>query len=94
MGKGVGELLTRCEQSDIPCIGLGGLEKLPSAARARFARTYSLSSLANRAETMNRPALWLARAARQAANDWTHRAGQTPPRTPPPSAPDRGSLKC
>ncbi len=70
MGKGVGELLARCERLGVPCIGVSGIEKFPGPARIRFAHIYSLTSMAGHTEAVRHAKRWLTRAASQAAADW------------------------
>ena len=69
MGKGIGELLSLCERRGVPCIALGGRTELEQSDRWRFARIYSLTSLATGRQALSRPTVWLTRAARKAGTE-------------------------
>jgi glycerate kinase len=71
MGKGVGELVQRCQRRGLPCLGLAGVvaerDQLPKV----FAQLHSLTPGLTTAESAkSRAAFWLARLAEQAAQGW------------------------
>jgi glycerate kinase len=69
MGKGVGEIASRCAQLHIPCLGLTGVVAVPARQRT-FARLGALSELTSVAEARAKAAFWLRRLAHQAALGW------------------------
>jgi glycerate kinase len=87
MGKGIGELLARCERCGVPCVAISGIESLPRSARSRFARVDSLASLSSAEETMRRPRFHLETAARQAAAAWTNLRSRQRPQVHDPQHP-------
>jgi glycerate 2-kinase len=58
MGKGVGEIATRCFELGVPCYGLAGA--LDVAKRSKFfSRLASLTQATRREQATKRPAFWL-----------------------------------
>ncbi len=71
MGKGVGELAALCRQTNIPCLGLGGVVPDRAAAAQVFTRTYALTpDLTDRETAFTKTEESLARLAAQAAAEW------------------------
>lgn len=69
MGKGCGEIASRCGAHRIPCIALGGRVVRTTATKRLFSLLGGLTDLTTPAEAMRNPALWLTRlSAKTAAN--------------------------
>jgi len=59
MGKGVGQIASRCRELKIPCLGLAGVAT-PSARSGRlFSQTHTLTDLTTVAAARARPGFWL-----------------------------------
>jgi len=69
MGKGGGEIASRCAQLHIPCLGLAGVVAVPARQRT-FARLSALTELTSVAEARAKAPFWLRRLAHQAALGW------------------------
>jgi glycerate kinase len=69
MGKGVGEIASRCAQLHIPCLGLAGVVAVPARQRT-FAHLGALTELTSVAEARAKAPFWLRRLAHQAALGW------------------------
>jgi glycerate 2-kinase len=67
MGKGVGQVVERCRELGLPCLGLGGI--VASRSRA-FAALRGLTELTGVESAKARPAWWLERLAREVAAGW------------------------
>jgi glycerate kinase len=69
MGKGTGQLLSRCRQLRIPCIGLGGVLTCSAQASRQFVRAHALTELTTVGQAKARPAYWLELLAGRVASD-------------------------
>ena len=69
MGKGVGQIASRCQALEIPCLGLAGTVHRTNQLQGAFRALYSLTELTSKAQAESRPALWLERTAATAASD-------------------------
>ena len=70
MGKGVGQIVRRCCESNIPCIGLAGKVDLRPKARRMFAQIHSLTEMAGFGQATSKPGFWLERLACDTAKRW------------------------
>ncbi len=68
MGKGVGQLATRCRRRKIPCLAMGGLTIDVPQLRRHFARVAALTDLTSPDQARTRPAYWLTRLAKKVAH--------------------------
>ena len=68
MGKGVGRIAERCQRLNIPCIGLAGMVSANRNTAESFNQIHALTELTTLAQAKARPAYWLGRLARRAAN--------------------------
>lgn len=68
MGKGVGRIAERCQRLNIPCIGLAGMVSANRNTAESFNQIHALTELTTLAQAKSRPAYWLGRLARRAAN--------------------------
>ena len=68
MGKGVGQIARRCRELKIPCIGLAGMVGAGPGTGAFLTQAHALTELTTLAQAKARPAYWLGRLARRAAN--------------------------
>jgi glycerate 2-kinase len=66
MGKGVGQISSRCRKLGIPCIALAGTVALPEN-QPLFHGKWALTDLASAEETKARPGFWLEALANSAA---------------------------
>jgi glycerate kinase len=69
MGKGVGQIASRCRALEIPCLGFAGAVHRTKQLQGAFRALYSLTELTSKAQAESRPALWLERTAATAASD-------------------------
>ncbi len=69
MGKGTGKIAERCQQLQIPCIGLAGQVSTKVMSSRLFTRTHALTNLTNLELAKARPAHWLERVAEEAARE-------------------------
>ena len=71
MGKGVGQIASRCRKLNIPCIGLAGLvhQRLLAETRHGFTQLHALTELTSLEQAKAQPALWLERLAQRAARE-------------------------
>jgi len=75
MGKGVGDIARRCRTARVPCLGLAGMLGDVTRARRLFTEAWSIvPNLATRELAGSRPAYWLDRLARSAAEEWSRRS--------------------
>jgi glycerate kinase len=70
MGKGVGELATRCRELKIPCIGFAGRVAGARGMQKYFARVAGLTDLTNDEDAKRRALFWLEKLANQIATEW------------------------
>lgn len=70
MGKGAGQIASRCENLGLPCIGLAGAIHPPNLRRRSFCEIHSLTQLTSIDEAQSKPASWLERLAARVANGW------------------------
>lgn len=71
MGKGVGEVARRCNELNVPCIGLAGVVPEPEKALEKFQATFALTpELTSPENAFREPALWLERLAAKVATKW------------------------
>ena len=70
MGKGVGQIVRRCVQMKIPCVGLAGVIKPRSGAEKYFTEPYALAQFTTLKKAKQKPEFWLERLARQVAQNW------------------------
>ncbi len=66
MGKGVGQVASRCREGGTPCIGLGGI--VNRANVGTFTELHGLTDLVDEAEAKAHPAVWLTRLAQKLAS--------------------------
>ena len=67
MGKGVGQVARRCRELGLPCIGLAGVVGDGRGIAEYFSRTHALTELTTVKQAKAKPAHWLERLARRAA---------------------------
>jgi glycerate 2-kinase len=67
MGKGAGQIVQRCRELQIPCLGLAGVLGCRAEDRRQFTRLHALTELVSVDEAKARPAYWLERLAEQVA---------------------------
>ena len=82
MGKGVGQIARRCRQLKIPCIALAGMLSPDMGLGAGFTEARALTELTTAAQAKARPACWLERLARQAAERKSEGRNPRPERRP------------
>jgi glycerate kinase len=82
MGKGVGQIARRCRQLKIPCIALVGMLSPDMGSGAGFTEARALTELTTAAQAKARPACWLERLARQAAERKSEGRNPRPERRP------------
>lgn len=70
MGKGVGELARLCKEENVPCIGLGGITRLPRNRKNLFTSVHALTDLTTAHSAMLKPELWLGRLTETVAKCW------------------------
>ncbi|MBI3848942.1 MAG: glycerate kinase [Verrucomicrobia bacterium] len=70
MGKGVGEIARRCQQLNVPCIGLAGVVNDSRSMQGRFTMTFGLTELTAAAQAKTKPAYWLEQLAMRVAHQW------------------------
>ena len=71
MGKGVGEVARRCNELNVPCIGLAGVVPEPEKAREKFRATFALTpDLTDTENAFREPGAWLERLAGKVATKW------------------------
>jgi glycerate 2-kinase len=70
MGKGVGEIGSRCRRKNVPCLALVGHIVARDAAERFFTGAHALTELTTVAEAKSDSARWLKRLAEQAAGCW------------------------
>jgi glycerate kinase len=72
MGKGVGQLALLCRKSKIPCVAFCGvLLAKPSMTRRLFREVRPLVDLVSAERAKREPTVWLEKAAREAAMNWS-----------------------
>ncbi len=69
MGKGTGEIAKRCRRLRIPCIGLAGQIGAKVKRKSRFTQSHALTDLTTLEQAKARPAFWLERLAKAAAEE-------------------------
>ena len=67
MGKGVGQLATRCRELKVPCVGLAGMLGRSAKVKRAFVRAYGLTDLTSVEQAKARPEFWLQQLAEHAA---------------------------
>jgi glycerate 2-kinase len=67
MGKGVGQLASRCRELGIPCLGLAGCLQSTPKVQQTFSAVHCLQELTTLDQANANPALWLERLAAQVA---------------------------
>ncbi|MEY2408186.1 MAG: glycerate 2-kinase, partial [Verrucomicrobiota bacterium] len=71
MGKGVGEIASRCQRFNVPCIGLAGMVANTDPLSAKFTALHALTpDLTTVDQAMREPATWLERLAQKAGAAW------------------------
>lgn len=76
MGKGVGDVARRCQESGIPCIGLSGVLGDERQVRRLFADVESLApDLTTNEQARARPDYWLSKLAEHVSKRWSARSG-------------------
>jgi glycerate kinase len=81
MGKGAGQIASRCRALGIPCFGLAGMVSSPVHSKHGFTEMHALTDLTTLRQAKAEPALWLERLATQTASRWPA-AEQRKPRNP------------
>ncbi|MEI7535185.1 MAG: glycerate kinase [Verrucomicrobiae bacterium] len=71
MGKGVGQLATRCRELKVPCVGLAGMLSQSAKVKCAFVRAYGLTDLTSVEQAKARPEFWLKKLAAHAASETT-----------------------
>ena len=69
MGKGVGQIASRCLKRKIPCIGLAGFVTSSARGAGTFETARGLTELTSVAEAKSKPTYWLERLAAQVAGE-------------------------
>ena len=59
MGKGVGEIASKCNQLRIPCIAMAGVAHPDPRLRRTFDQLHALLEVTSNPQAMTRPAYWL-----------------------------------
>ncbi|HXC99949.1 MAG TPA: glycerate kinase [Verrucomicrobiae bacterium] len=70
MGKGVGQIVRRCRQLKIPCLGFAGIIKPRSGTGKYFAVQQAVAQFTTLKKAKQKSELWLERLARQVAQNW------------------------
>jgi len=71
MGKGVGQIVQRCLDLSIPCIGLTGTSAASASKLCAFTQAHALTRLTTVEQAKARPAYWLERLAQRVAQGWS-----------------------
>jgi glycerate kinase len=70
MGKAVGEIVSLCRESQIPCIGLGGSVQLPPETRKLFHQLHGIvPDLCAPSQALTQPDFWLEKLASDTARE-------------------------
>jgi len=69
MGKGVGQIASRCLRRKIPCIGLAGVVTSGARRSGTFKTALGLTELTSEEEAKAKPGYWLERLAAQVARE-------------------------
>jgi glycerate kinase len=70
MGKGVGQIASRCRTAQLPCVALAGIAADRNAAAEQFWHVHALTDLTTPEQAMADAALWLERLAARAAQQF------------------------
>jgi len=74
MGKGVGQLATRCRQLEVSCVGLAGMLSQSAKVKCAFVRAYGLTDITSVEQAKARPEFWLQQLAERAAKAYASEA--------------------
>jgi glycerate kinase len=70
MGKGVGQIVRRCRQLKIPCLGFAGVIQTGRNATKYFKEQHALTEITTPKKAKENAAFWLERLAVQTAQNW------------------------
>ena len=73
MGKGVGQIARTCFKLKIPCLGVAGIAKPGRRHTKYFRHVRGLTEIASLEESLQKPAHWLAKLAKQMAHEFDSR---------------------